>query len=281
MKGKKAAPKTQFTFLDAFLMKKVERHIEPERKGTPKGKPIGFSRKKHAAALMCLKKNPLKFIAETVKVSHGLLRKWRTEDSFKELVDSLAAECAKNIMVHIIIRGYKQKELADEYFTKPVEEILKTAPPELTWIEFNDLKHYSEKLIVLMMAMLAKMIADFLKKFEVLPETLTNEDLITVSIQHQCSSFLKVLIAYPFRKKDKVQIIQEVEEVKKELLGSSYKSILSFISSEWYESRTISEETLKKTIYTIHNLSGNFTPVDMDVNMHVDMDYDNFFLNKE
>jgi hypothetical protein len=75
--------------LTRFIREKLARHVEPTRLGTPRGAPVGFSRKKMAAALFALTSADVKQTAKKVRVSYGLIRKWRTEAAFKALVGRL------------------------------------------------------------------------------------------------------------------------------------------------------------------------------------------------
>jgi hypothetical protein len=66
--------------------------VEPARLGTPRGAPVGFSRKKLAAALLTLTSRDVKRTAKDLGVSYGVLRKWRSEGPFKALVKRLEDE---------------------------------------------------------------------------------------------------------------------------------------------------------------------------------------------
>jgi hypothetical protein len=78
--------------LTRFIREKLAQHVEPTRLGTPRGAPIGFSRKKMAVALFALTSADVKQTAKEVRVSYGLVRKWRTEAAFKALVERLEDE---------------------------------------------------------------------------------------------------------------------------------------------------------------------------------------------
>jgi len=72
-----------------MLKRMMENYQEPTRAGTPKGDPIGFSRKKKWAALWMILYNRdsglgLKEIAKIAGVPPGVLRVWRTEGAFKK-----------------------------------------------------------------------------------------------------------------------------------------------------------------------------------------------------
>lgn len=83
---------------------RLERYEEPSRAGTPKGEPIGLSRKKfNAALLMVLHPNCLKLkeIAKIAKVSEGVLRVWRTKEQFRKVMEqehTLLGEAIANTM---------------------------------------------------------------------------------------------------------------------------------------------------------------------------------------
>jgi len=140
--------KSKETLLDIFLTEKLQTYIEPTRKGTPKGDPVGFSATKYTATLACMKKMPLKKIAAQLNVSYGLLRKWRTEDKFNELIIQHCTEFAKKVKNHLVRRTKKQDELWTEYIKLPLDEIAKTPPPSLSQNEFMDIRSYSNLLIL-------------------------------------------------------------------------------------------------------------------------------------
>jgi hypothetical protein len=73
----------------------MEDYVEPTRMGTPRGMPIGFSREKYAATLLILAEHKgQKQIADFLKISHELLRKWKTESDFKKQVEEHKREFA-------------------------------------------------------------------------------------------------------------------------------------------------------------------------------------------
>jgi hypothetical protein len=80
-----------------FIKIKMAGYAEPTRKGTPKGEPIGMSRKKFHAALLCLTNIPLVEIAGLVGTSHNMIRVWRTELAFKKKVEDLSEEFENSI----------------------------------------------------------------------------------------------------------------------------------------------------------------------------------------
>jgi hypothetical protein len=74
--------------LKRFIDSETMAYIEPHRQGTARGDKIGFSKKKFQAALMCMSTLKLKTISEIIGVNYGVLRKWRTEREFKQVVES-------------------------------------------------------------------------------------------------------------------------------------------------------------------------------------------------
>ena len=72
--------------LAKFIELKLREYVEPTRIGTPKGELVGFSRAKYKAMLYALRETEdLEAQAKELGVSYGLLRKWRSEDQFKQL----------------------------------------------------------------------------------------------------------------------------------------------------------------------------------------------------
>src|SRR5262249_19330425 len=79
---------TMITNLRDFIRQKVEAYEEPQREGTPRGEPVGLSKVKyHATLLSALTCLSGKEIAKRLRISYGLLLKWRTEPAFKELLN--------------------------------------------------------------------------------------------------------------------------------------------------------------------------------------------------
>jgi hypothetical protein len=95
-------------FIGEYVLYHFYHYEEPTRTGTPKGEKIGFSWKKnHAAMLVGITNWKQKDIAKDCEVSHGLLRKWRTDPDFYKASFYHAVE-----FVHEIIKRVK-KTLAD------------------------------------------------------------------------------------------------------------------------------------------------------------------------
>ncbi len=86
--------RTGLRVIEGFIDVKVEKHLDPPRKGTHKGDPIGLSQKKYKAALMSLLYLFQADVADEVGVTPGLLRKWHTETEFKETIRRCCSEFA-------------------------------------------------------------------------------------------------------------------------------------------------------------------------------------------
>jgi len=91
---------TAISLVEAYSEGRLEGYVEPERSGTPKGDPVGFSRKKlRAVHLMVLHPQTLKLkdIAEIAGVSEGVIRVWRTQGQFIEAIKEFGSALAQFI----------------------------------------------------------------------------------------------------------------------------------------------------------------------------------------
>jgi len=95
--------KSEPTLLEKFLNEKLKNYMEPQRKGTPKGEPIGFSKQKYQATLLLMADMKQKDIAELIGVSYGLLRRWRTEKKFIEMTKSIVTNIWKWLWLILMI----------------------------------------------------------------------------------------------------------------------------------------------------------------------------------
>ena len=93
--SKKAAKKLAIEIAEQYIDSELQAYTEPAREGTPKGDPIGFSTKKLETALwMILFPNTyrLKEISKIVNISEGTIRVWRTQEDFKQRVNTAYRE---------------------------------------------------------------------------------------------------------------------------------------------------------------------------------------------
>lgn len=120
------------TLLSEFINRKFLAYQEPQRKGTQRGEPIGLSLNKYHAALLMLYDIKLKDIAKQIRVSYGLLRKWRTEERFWKEFLTLADEFAEVFYLHIenLNRKAPEKEAA-EILNLPLARIKNYKFPEI------------------------------------------------------------------------------------------------------------------------------------------------------
>ena len=127
------------TLLESFFDEKLSGYKEPQRRGTPKGDPIGFSRNKYKASLLLLTNEKQEVLAKQSGVSHAMLRKWNTEDEFKKTIDNHCDEFSERYINYV-----KEKIFEGEKLIKtPVneQEIFK-----ISFIGFKacrDSNHYS------------------------------------------------------------------------------------------------------------------------------------------
>jgi hypothetical protein len=122
---KVAAINALHTWLNAQPLEHFE---DPKRAGTSRGEKIGMGRSKIVAAglLSLYPKLSLQEISKIAGVSYGLLRKWKTEEDFKDKMQQLAndfgidmARCVVAVNVEEYLFGHK-------------------AGPDLSWTEIGD-----------------------------------------------------------------------------------------------------------------------------------------------
>lgn len=112
------------TLIGDFVGQKTASYIEPERKGTAKGDEIGFSQKKYEASLWNITSLKLRILAILLGISHGLLRKWRTEEKFKKMIAQHCREFAEYFCN--FIEELVAKELEFDKTGRPSDQEYKT-----------------------------------------------------------------------------------------------------------------------------------------------------------
>src|SRR5262245_16583540 len=86
------SPELTARLLPKFIEARPAEKMEPISKGISMGDPVGFPFAKYKATLFALRERvldsveDLKTQAEELNVSYGLLRKWRSEEGFKDMV---------------------------------------------------------------------------------------------------------------------------------------------------------------------------------------------------
>ena len=94
------------TILQDYIRHSVNVYDEPSRKGTPPGEKVGLSKVKFHAMLLCaLTNRKQKVISNDVGVSHGLLRKWRTENEFLRYTELHQTEFVEKIKRYLREKG--------------------------------------------------------------------------------------------------------------------------------------------------------------------------------
>jgi hypothetical protein len=140
------------SLLSKFIKEKIDNYEEPQRKNTPRGDPIGYSRTKYLASLMLLRNYKQKEIATLLEISHGLLRKWNTEEDFKVLVENTCKEFFKLALNHIEKTAELSQQLSDEWEKSDTDiSFFKFYEKSDHYItigkKFIDSKTYSKKLL--------------------------------------------------------------------------------------------------------------------------------------
>lgn len=71
--------------IETFIEEELRDHVEPQRKGTTRGDPIGFPRVKVVAAvLLTISGRTERSVAAELGISESLIRKWHHEQAFKD-----------------------------------------------------------------------------------------------------------------------------------------------------------------------------------------------------
>lgn len=135
--------------LAKFITEKIFNYVEPERKGTPKGQPIGFPRAKYKAALWMMTNIPRKEIAKNVGTSYEVLRKWIPQRSFQIQVIKNCEEFVSIFRNRIRERVEERQKLFDAFLKKPIKRIAESLPPTLSADEFKDGGLYGNLLSIL------------------------------------------------------------------------------------------------------------------------------------
>jgi hypothetical protein len=163
------------TLLQKFIKEKLINYIEPSRKGTAKGEPIGLSKVKYEAGLFMLTRMTYKEIAERLNISHGIVLKWRTEALFMSTLDKHTNEFAE-------LFGNRVLEIAStiKYFENPEDY-----NQDLNDFNGEDYSTDLFNLILTVMELFRNTLIDELK-FHVLPVVL--DIIATLAYTHYLAS---------------------------------------------------------------------------------------------
>ena len=135
--------------LFAFIAEKTLDYEEPVRKGTPRGEKIGFPKKKYLASLFVGISNfKPKDLAEGLQkhgLSHGLIRKWKTEDDFKDQAKEHAKEFASFLFEKVEEANKKQRKAYKQYYKCKLNK--KPDVPQIIKKIYQEVKTYSNALL--------------------------------------------------------------------------------------------------------------------------------------
>lgn len=135
------------TLLTGFLNEKAREYVAPTRRGTAKGERIGFSVSKYLATLCALlNTGSNEETAKKLGVSYGLLRKWRSEVEFVELVDKHIAEFSIVFIQRVKERIREQECVDATFFQLPIEKMDSAEPNAVTYEEFDDVEAYNSRI---------------------------------------------------------------------------------------------------------------------------------------
>jgi len=132
--------------LSRYVMRKLQNYDSEvsKEKGVPR-----FSWEKYSASVLSITSMAPKKMAEALKVSYGVLRNWRTEPRFKELVKKHSHEFVDIVIDHAKEKQEGRGEKYAKALEKPLEEIPNTTSwPTLEYDEFKDGDLYAPELIL-------------------------------------------------------------------------------------------------------------------------------------
>jgi len=251
------------SILDRFIYEKLEAYIEPTRKGTPKGDPIGFPNAKYAATLFSMKRMSVKDTAAQLNISYGLLRKWRTEEQFNDLAIRHCIEYADLVKRHLQARAEKLLLLLSTYLDKPLDEVVNTPPPDLNFNEFVDIKFYSNLLI----EKIIKSTLDYWRQLANGDVIITKNTAALLPLTHLLhNEYVKFydLLAIPVSKQKELKgKVAELKNAEKQQRDKWFDEIRQLLAE-----KNPGEDNLKQAIARTYRIQGKATYFEMDINMH-------------
>jgi len=140
---------TKETLLQQVIEKYSTNYKPPiGRSGIKRGDEIAFSQKKYDASLYtALTNKPLKEIANELEIKYGVLKLWKIEKRFKELMQ----QHQRHFALHTV--GELQKKIGflhdyeDTILEKNIEEIMSAPIPPIAFDEFRDANTYNPALV--------------------------------------------------------------------------------------------------------------------------------------
>lgn len=128
------------SLLDEYVTEKEGTYIEPERKGTAKGEEIGFSFVKYQSTLYALTSSSSKDIATHLGLSYGLLRVWRTEESYLRMIKGHVADFSF-LFVNNILHTINKARIDDASY------MIEAQHHEKLYADWQDIWIYSDDLL--------------------------------------------------------------------------------------------------------------------------------------
>lgn len=221
------------TLLQQFIKEKKTNYVPPERKGTPKGDPIGFSAEKYEATLLMLTDLKQKDIADKVGASHGLLRKWNTEELFREEVKRHHVQFVVHYIEYLANKTMGGVEEMQKGMSNPEARDREDRIAHVVRLdELKDSAHYSSMLKEL----LAKALADALEQ----------------ATKRGFTAFLGTALNAVQLLSDKADN-QKIRQVRSVLLRQSQRQIIREIRAT-LENPSPSEEERQRAIFMLNLL---------------------------
>jgi hypothetical protein len=109
---------------------------------------------------MALTSFDVKESAQAVGVSYGVMRKWRTEQAFKKMVQAHTAEFCGRFFEHIRKKVIASSAATDRLLKLPAAELAAQQIHRKSYEEFSDGWMYSDELMDALREILAKTLRD-------------------------------------------------------------------------------------------------------------------------
>ena len=115
--------------LEEFIQEKGDGYQEAERKGTPRGEPVGFSKVKYLTSLWMMTNLTLKDVSKKTGVSYGLVRKWHIQERFLHTIKRHCDEFV-GLFIEYIKERYKQRTGGNDPLPESISQLESGGIPE-------------------------------------------------------------------------------------------------------------------------------------------------------
>src|SRR5262249_46605607 len=206
---------TSEKLLTRFIDDKLSTYVEPSKKGTPKGERVGFSRTKYRATLYALRGRVLDTTedliaqAKELKVSYGLLRKWRSEQDFKNLVSQHEKEFT-GYLLQILRRSNDRMRIQNA--KRKVGELFDQSLKELQSINAAARDSKQKELVRKLMILIQGNIQNELTKSDVKPQDLQKYQQLALD---QAIELLQDRRAATKHRRDIIKLLSGIRESMK------------------------------------------------------------------